>query len=261
MQSVSSTLFGENNVLSKYIDKANSVLGGDMESGAQRLKNFQNSLNLMWKDHVIQQTAMPSISGMKALLTGEPIGQWHMTVGNPLNPIMVVGNLVCSKMDVSFGDELGPDDFPLEMKVTYTIEHAMPRDKGAIQSMFNRGAGKVYKLPDWIRARTDYETKVDAFTGHDYKNGSWGEPAYMNATKLMKISGANRAGYQTMKFDNRSELQTHGNSATTFIAKFTPPDPQRATTWLTQKQESFLGTNKDARSVFFANLHTMKSLE
>lgn len=41
----------------------------------------------------------------------------------------------------------------------------MPRDKSGIQSMFNRGSGRIYQLPDWIRASSDYESKVDNFTG------------------------------------------------------------------------------------------------
>lgn len=114
---------------------------------------------------------------MKALLTGEPTGNWHMTVGNPLNPILVIGNLICTKMDVQFGEEIGPDDFPLEMKVTYTLEHAMARDNAAIQSMFNRGAGKIYKLPDYVRAVSDYESKVDDFTGRT--SSSWVGPKYI----------------------------------------------------------------------------------
>jgi hypothetical protein len=43
---------------------------------------------------------MPSIEGMRALLTGEPVGNWHLTVGNPLNPMMVIGNLICTGMKV-----------------------------------------------------------------------------------------------------------------------------------------------------------------
>jgi hypothetical protein len=75
---------------------------------------------------------MPSISGMKAILTGEPVGNWHLTVGNPLNPIMVIGNLICTDMKFEFSEEMGPDDFPLELKVVYSIEHGMARDKSSI---------------------------------------------------------------------------------------------------------------------------------
>ena len=134
LQSVSSTLFGEQSTLSQWFgDVTKNVAGEDnAEAGKKKVQAFANNLNKMWKDHVIQQTAMPSISGMKALLTGDPVGNWHMTVGNPLNPIMVVGNLICTKMQIEMDDELGPDDFPVNLKVTYTLEHGMPRDKAAI---------------------------------------------------------------------------------------------------------------------------------
>ena len=201
LQSVSSTLFGENSTLSQWFgDVTKNVAGEDnAEAGKKKVQTFANNLNKMWKDHVIQQTAMPSISGMKALLTGDPVGNWHMTVGNPLNPIMVVANLICTNMQIEMDDELGPDDFPVNLKVTYTIEHGMPRDKAAIQSMFNRGAGKIYKLPDYVRATSDYETKVDDYTGTRYQGESWVSPAYMHASQLMARSGAR--GYQTIKYD------------------------------------------------------------
>ena len=262
LQSVSSTLFGEQSTLAQWFgNTTNAAVGADnAQKGKEAVKNFANNLNKMWGDHVIQQTTMPSISGMKALLTGDPVGNWHLTVGNPLNPIMVVGNLICTKMEVQMDDELGPDDFPISMKVTYTIEHGMPRDKAGIQSMFNRGAGKIYKLPDYIRATSDYETKVDDYTGTRFKGESWVTPSFMNAATLMQRSGAR--GYQTMKYDPGSQLKNQGNPETTFIGKFTPPDPQRATEWMYAGGSAaykFLERNKDSRSLYFPNLHTQKS--
>ena len=70
------------------------------------------------------------------------------------------------------------------MKVTYTLEHAMARDNAAIQSMFNRGAGKIYKLPDYVRAISDYESKVDDFTGRT--SSSWVGPKYIQAANLQQ---------------------------------------------------------------------------
>jgi hypothetical protein len=230
---------------------------------------YKENLNKMWKDQVIQETIQPSISGMKALLTGEPVGNWHLTVGNPLNPIMVVGNLICTKMSVEWGEELGPDDFPLELKVTYTIEHGMARDKAAIQSMFNRGAGKIYKLPDYVKAVSDYETKVDNFTGRTDK--AFVTPKYMNAgtvremgTNQPQLQGAagGNGYWQTFKIPAGTELMTQGNYATTFIPKFTPVDPQAAQGDLGQAlndQNIFL-SDTNVRAVYFGNLFTQKWL-
>lgn len=106
---------------------------------------------------------IPYLQGKKALLQGDPVGEWHLTIGNPMNPIAVIGNLVCTDMSVKWSEELGNDDFPLEMTITYTLEHGMPRDSDAIASMFNKGAGRIYALPDWAKTSSDYVTKVDQY--------------------------------------------------------------------------------------------------
>lgn len=80
----------------------------------------------------------------KALLSGEPSGHWHVTIGNPLDPIAMMGNMAVNKTTVTFGDALGYDDFPTEVKFTVELEHARPRDNGAIQAMFNAGKGRFY---------------------------------------------------------------------------------------------------------------------
>lgn len=108
---------------------------------------------------------IPYLQGLKALLIGEPVGEWHITIGNPLNPIAMIGNLVCDSIEVEFGNELGPDDFPTEMRVIVKLDHGMARDKDAIQSIFNRGMGRIYDLPDSMRGSADTETAVDNKTG------------------------------------------------------------------------------------------------
>lgn len=84
---------------------------------------------------------------VKALLTGDPTGQWHVTIGNPLNPIAVIGNLALQGTDVSFEGALGPDDFPERMVVTVKLKPGRPRDKAEIESMFNAGRGRFYLAP------------------------------------------------------------------------------------------------------------------
>ena len=109
---------------------------------------------------------IPYLQGLKALLIGEPVGEWHVTIGNPLNPIAMIGNLICDSVQVEFGNELGPDDFPTEMRIIVKLDHGMARDKDAIQSIFNRGMGRIYDLPDSMRGSAEGETKVDKVTGN-----------------------------------------------------------------------------------------------
>ena len=83
-----------------------------------------------------------------ALLTGDPTGQWHLTVGNPLNPMMMVGNLTCRDTTVTFEGGLGIQDFPERMVVEITLKPGRARDKLDIESMFNMGRGRFYLQPN-----------------------------------------------------------------------------------------------------------------
>ena len=57
----------------------------------------------------------------------------------------MIGNLVCENVDITFGDTLGPDDFPTTLKATFTLKHARDRERGEIESIFNRGDGRLYQ--------------------------------------------------------------------------------------------------------------------
>lgn len=130
------------------------------------------------KNEMAKKTAgqIPYMHGMKAILTGEPVGEWHLTIGNPLNPIAMIGNLVCTGIEVEFNDELGPDDFPTELKIVVKLDHAMPRDRDAIESMFNRGMGRIYMLPDSFSGSADYQSVVDAATKKDGRTSTGTAP-------------------------------------------------------------------------------------
>lgn len=225
-----SALFGESSgsTLQGLFNKGIEALGGNADEKNSKAKtmvsNLLGNLNTMWHNKVLASTMVPRLHGMNSLLIGEPVGEWHLTIGNPLNPIMVVGNLVCEKMDVQFGEELGPDDFPLRMDVTYTLHHGMPRDKSAIQSMFNKGMGKYYELPDYIKSTSDFETKVDHYTG----GTAFRQPYFGNSLsitmKQMRQNGYGKIStFQNVKVDPGSEPTNHGNPNTQLITKFTPP--------------------------------------
>lgn len=85
---------------------------------------------------------------LNAFLTGDPTGQYHVTIGNPLNPIAVVGNLYCDKADFQFGGELSYEGFPTELTVKVSLKPARPRDKADIERMFNGGKERMYLTPE-----------------------------------------------------------------------------------------------------------------
>jgi len=128
--------------------------------------------------------AKGQMQGIHTLLTGAPVGEWHVTVGNPMNPMMMIGNLICTGIKLEFSDELGPDDFPAELKATISLEHGMPRDRAGIESMFNRGQGRLYSLPKGYEESLSSVnmTAVDATTGKDYG---------ANPNEAAKLKGSN----------------------------------------------------------------------
>jgi hypothetical protein len=72
-----------------------------------------------------------------ALLTGMNVGEWHIIVGNPFNPIARIGNLVCTSYSFNFPtDELGPDDFPTEIEFTISLKPGRPRDRRGVTNIF-----------------------------------------------------------------------------------------------------------------------------
>ena len=88
--------------------------------------------------------AVSGTQATKALISAEPTGDWHVTVGNPLNPIVTMGNMYCDNSTMTLGSGLGYDDFPMEVKFEIDLKHGKPRDKGDIENMFNAGRGRIY---------------------------------------------------------------------------------------------------------------------
>ena len=135
---------------------------GDKNNGA---KNMANNVSEMVASTIQARIGpLPYLNNMKSILTGEPVGDWHLVIGNPMNPIAEIGNLICKDIEIKFSDELGPDDFPIGFRATITLAHGMGRDRDGIEAMFNKGAGRIYELPDKYSSSADGQTKVDKVT-------------------------------------------------------------------------------------------------
>ena len=100
----------------------------------------ERAISIALQEKFIEKVQLPL-----SFLTGAPIGEWHLVVGNPCNPIAMIGNLICESVQIEFSERLGPDDFPAELKATYTLKHGRDRERGEIESMFNRGDGRLYQ--------------------------------------------------------------------------------------------------------------------
>ena len=111
------------------------------------LKNFNNKTGLsdMVKAKLKDAMGRPQVYAWDSLLSGGDTGMWHVTIGNPLRPIMTFGNLEVTNTTVEHSGPLGIEDFPTKLKVTVQLKHARPRDIGAIEKMYAFGASSIYK--------------------------------------------------------------------------------------------------------------------
>ena len=129
-----------------------------------------NILAFALADDFIENIQLPV-----ALQTGAPTGEWHMVVGNPMNPIAMVGNLICEDVDIEFSEVLGPDDFPTEVIATFTLKHGRDRERGEIESMFNRGDGRLYQstIPTYASNQSSFSQGLsNGQTVQNFKGGS-----------------------------------------------------------------------------------------
>lgn len=133
---------------------------GDTKKDAlNMLKTVANNVFNMGFGALLDKIGRPSIPFTNSLLTSNPVGNWHVTIGNPMNPSMVIGNLLLTNTTVTFGETLGHDDFPEDITVECTLKHAMPRGRAEIEQMFNAGRGRMYWKPkDVIGSLTQTDT-------------------------------------------------------------------------------------------------------
>lgn len=116
------------------------MLGGTVNKILKSSTGFTDMMSSLTKNII----GRPEIYMFNSLLTGDNTGLWHLTIGNPRNPIAVMGNMIVTDAKVTHFGPLGLDDFPTGIKVTVTLKHARPRDMVDIQKMYTRGTMAMY---------------------------------------------------------------------------------------------------------------------
>ncbi len=191
-------LFGDN----KGDFSFSSILTGFLQGG-------DNLLHKLIGNKLASSNAIPNFQVANALLTGEPTGEWHITVGNPLRPIALIGNLVLEDMTIDFDETLGNDDFPVGIKVEFNLKPARPRDKSDIENMFNLGQGRMYYVPaneeDVLNIAGKEQYHYGVVNGKDEKN----KGKYDNVNLKDQIS--EKEMNPIKRFNNEKNIQTSLN--------------------------------------------------
>ena len=86
----------------------------------------------------------PNTIAVHSLVSGAPVGEYHLTIGNPFNPIACIGNLTMQSFSISFSDNLGFMDFPEELTLSVELKRARPCDSSDWQSILQFGQGRSY---------------------------------------------------------------------------------------------------------------------
>lgn len=131
-------------------EMANKITGGQggptadkaREKTVEIAKKFNLSTHL--KGMMQNKLGRPAMYAFDSLLSGDPVGLWHLTLGNPLNPIMSIGNLIITDANIQQYGPLGIDDFPTGLKVTVSLKHARGRDITGITQMYTQGKSAIY---------------------------------------------------------------------------------------------------------------------
>ena len=151
----------------------------------------------------------PTLIAWNSLLSGSDTGLWHVTIGNPKNPIMVMGNLIVTDSQISQSGPLGLDDFPTELKVSITLKHARPRDITDISRMYTKGIASIYN-PLASRGLDKY---VDSVGSGDYQLLDKASMATENVSTKSTSNASNKNQVSTQIKQNHSNTTKGGSTA------------------------------------------------
>lgn len=138
------------------------------------LKNALNQIGGMILGGALNKLGRPAKFFGNSLLSEQPVGLWHLTIGNPHNPILSVGNLILKRTTIEHYGPLGLDDFPTGIRVTCELERGKPRDLREIEKMYMKGNDRIYagmgpKVFDMYKAAEEYKggKKTNSGTSKD----------------------------------------------------------------------------------------------
>lgn len=142
-------------VVSSFVDSGKQILSGLGGNTGDPLQSIQNVISTISKGAFsallgagLNQLGRPEKHGVASLLSPMPVGFWHVTIGNPWNPIMSIGNLILDATNIIPYGPLGLDDFPSGIKVVCKLKHGKARDATQIEQMFMQGESRIYTPVD-----------------------------------------------------------------------------------------------------------------
>lgn len=140
-----------------------------MKNPIQGLKALLNNIGGMFLNGMLNTAGRPQKSFANSLLSEQPVGFWHLTVGNPHHPIISIGNMILTDTEIEHYGPLGLDDFPTGLKVTCKLKRGKPRDIREIEKMYMHGNDRIYysmgpKVIDMYKRASEYKSGKISFS-------------------------------------------------------------------------------------------------
>lgn len=137
---IDDTVNGLKNIVTNFVENPKDFKGlkDNLDSG---------SLDALFKTKTIRKT-IKNLWYINTFLSGSATSYWHLTVGNPFNPIISWGNLVLDDLTIKFSNTLSIDDFPDGFDVSVSLSPARALSASEIIKKFN--------TPMTISTKTEY---------------------------------------------------------------------------------------------------------
>lgn len=132
------------NMAGDFINTINNLLGeigNDIKSG-DFTENMYNTI-LDGLNAALYRFRWPLRSSL-ALTTGQNTTPWHVTIGNPLNPILSMANVVVDNGNVDLNNELGFNDIPTKINLSFNISQGRSLGKQEIMEVLNNSYVRDY---------------------------------------------------------------------------------------------------------------------
>lgn len=85
------------------------------------------------------------LRGSIAMLTGQAVTPWHLTIGNPYSPLLSMNNVHVSKVDIAMKGDMMYNDIPKYMEVKVSMKQGRNMGGNEIYDMFGIEYQRVYK--------------------------------------------------------------------------------------------------------------------
>lgn len=224
--------------LSKAADAAKDI-ANDPQGAAKTALEKMSKLGVgqLIRGQLKNALGRPSFYAFDSLLPGGLSGLWHLTIGNPKNPIAAIGNLILDSAEITHSGPLGIDDFPTELTVVVKLKHAKPRDITTIGQMYTKGERGIYLSTRAMKdlkkyygnngTSQDFNDRYDAASAALAASNAKADAAYeqhiKNQTQTGKSGNADNNVVDTSSEDAANASLNQSNNSGETETKTLPP--------------------------------------